>query len=112
MSRPLKDYDVGYKRPPKSGQWKKGECGNPNRRHKRIQKGAAELIEELFATQIDIAENGAPRRVSVIEAIVLQLWIKEMSGDRRAPTVRLKYVEFAATKAGPRKLIITGGLPD
>ena len=112
MSRPLKDYDVGYKRPPKSGQWKKGESGNPDRRHRRAQVGAAELIVAMFAEQIDIVENGAPRRVSVFEVIVLQLLIKEMSGDRRATTVRLKYLEFATMKADPRKPIVIGGLPD
>jgi hypothetical protein len=45
---------------------------------------AATLIDEAFADQIDIVENGEARRVSVFEAIFMQLWFKEISGDKRA----------------------------
>src|ERR1700731_3486014 len=34
-------------------------------------------IDEAFADQIAIVENGEARRVSVIEAILMQLWFKE-----------------------------------
>ncbi len=56
------------------------------------------MIDALFAEQIDIIENGVSRRVSVFEAILLQLWIKEMSGDKRAIAVRLMYQEFVASQ--------------
>jgi hypothetical protein len=62
----------------------KGQCGNPKRQYKRAPKGTVALIDAAFAEQIDIVENGASRRVSVFEAIFLQLWTKEMSGDKRA----------------------------
>ena len=93
-------YEVGYKRPPKSTQWQKGQCGNPERQYKRAVKGTIELVDEAFADQIDIVENGEARRVSVFEAILMQLWIKEMSGDKRATAVRLKYQEFVARQNG------------
>jgi hypothetical protein len=41
-------------------------------------------------------ENGVSRRVTVFEAILYQLWIKEMAGHKRAIAVRLKYQEFTA----------------
>jgi hypothetical protein len=52
---------VGYKRPPKNKPWQKGQCGNPKRHYKRTVKGTIELIDEAFADQIDIVENGEAR---------------------------------------------------
>ncbi|WP_026605904.1 DUF5681 domain-containing protein [Methylocapsa acidiphila] len=107
MSLRRKDDEVGYKRPPKSAQWKRGQCGNLKRHYKRrASKGIVELIDAAFAQQIDIVENGASRRISVFEAILLQLSTKEMSGDRRAMAVRLKYQEFVAAQGGPGEVIV------
>ncbi len=106
MSLRQKDGEVGYKRPPKSTQWKKGQCGNPKRQYKRASKGIVEIIDALFEEQIDIRENGVPRRVSVFEAVLLQLWMKEMAGDKRAIAVRLKYHEFVANQGGPGAIVI------
>ena len=106
MSLRQKDDEVGYKRPPKNTQWKKGQCGNPKRQYKRVPKGTVALIDAEFAKQIDIVKNGQSRRVSVFEAILLQLWTKEMSGNKRAVDVRLKYQEFGAQQAGPSEFII------
>ncbi len=106
MSLRRKDYEVGYKRPPKNTQWKKGQCGNPKRQYQRASKGTVALIDAAFKAEIDIVEKGVSRRVSVFEAILLQLWIKEMSGDKRAAAVRLKYQEFVASQAGPVSIVI------
>ena len=101
-------------RPPKNTQWQKGQCGNPKRQYKRTVKGTIELIDEAFADQIDIVENGEARRVSVFEAILMQLWFKEISGDKRATAVRLKYQEFVARQngGGGGEFIITNSEPD
>jgi hypothetical protein len=64
------------------------------------------LIDAAFEAEIDIVEKGVSRRVSVFEAILIQLWIKEMSGEKRATAVRLKYQEFVASRAGPRPIVI------
>lgn len=106
MSRGCKDREVGYGRPPKHSQWKKGQCGNPNRIYKRPCKGVVDIIDAQFATPIVIAEGGTRRRVTIFEAILLQLCLKELSGDSRATRVRLKYVEYVRSKASPREVII------
>ena len=100
---------VGYKRPPAHSRWKKGQCGNPKRQYRRAHKGTATLIDELFKENMTVAENGVPRRVSVFEAIFLQLCIKELGGDKRAVAVRLKYQEFVARKQGPSEIIVKRG---
>ena len=103
MTNLPKKYEVGYGRPPKSTRWKKGQCGNPNRVRKRAPKRVVEMIDEFFAAEIDVVENGISRRVSNFEAIVLQLWRKAVTTtSKRAVNVLLKYLEFAASRGGMR----------
>jgi len=98
MEIPSKKYEVGFGRPPKHTRWHKGHSGNPNRTRKRISRPVVEMIDEFFADEIEIVENGISRRVTNFEAILLQLWSKVMAGNKRALNVFLKYKEFAATR--------------
>jgi hypothetical protein len=41
----------------------------------------------------------------VFEAILSQLMLKELSGDRRAAAARLKYQAFICRQRGPRKMV-------
>jgi hypothetical protein len=93
-------YEVGYCRPPKRTQWQKGQCGNPKRIRKQTPKPIVDMIDEFFASEIDIVENGIPRRVRHFEAIVLQLWVEAMAGKKRAMNVLLQYQAFAARRSG------------
>jgi hypothetical protein len=72
------DGAVGYKRPPEHTRWKTGQCGNPRRHYRRASKGTVELIDKMFGEQITIVENGVSRRVTVFQAILLQLWIRNL----------------------------------
>jgi hypothetical protein len=113
MKIPPEEYEVGYGRPPKSTRWKKGQCGNPNRVRKRRSKPAVDMIDEFFATEIDIGEQGISRRVTNFEAIVLQLWIKAVTGpSKRALNVLLKYQEFAASRGDGLRQIVAEVVPD
>jgi hypothetical protein len=91
-------YEVGHGRPPMHTRWKKGQCGNPNRKRMRIATPVVEMIDEFFAGEIKIVENGISRRVTNFEVILLQLWTKAIAGSKRALKVFLKYKEFAATR--------------
>ncbi|HMF05875.1 MAG TPA: DUF5681 domain-containing protein [Methylocella sp.] len=93
-------YEVGYCRPPKRTQWQKGQCGNPKRIRKQNPKPIVDMIDEFFAGEIDIVEQGVPRRVSALEAIVLQLWRHAVAGSKRATNVLLQYQAFAAGRSG------------
>jgi hypothetical protein len=111
MSVPQKDGEVGYKRPPKRSQWNKGQCGNPEKKYARSPK-ASVGVDDVFAEQIEITENGLARRVTLLEAIFLQLLAKEASGSKRATAVRLKYEQAYAHQRSPEEFIVVGGLPD
>jgi Family of unknown function (DUF5681) len=96
------DYEVGFGRPPKRTRWKKGQSGNRGRRKARRAATTSEMIDKLLLSPIDITVKGQARRVRKLEAILLQLWRKELAGNRRALAVRLKYRELGRPNTGTR----------
>ena len=99
MSASSKNYLIGYKRPPKATRWKKGQCGNPNRRYPARTANALEVIDKLLLRPMEVVENGKTRKVTALEVIVLQLWQQELAGNGRALAVRLKYEDIARENA-------------
>jgi len=77
------DYSVGYRKPPKKGQFKKGTSGNPKGRPKGSKNFATLLEDELFQ-RVVIKENGTMKTVTKLHAIVKSLIAKAGSGDTRA----------------------------
>ena len=94
-----KKYKVGYGRPPEHSKWKKGQCGNPKRIRRRPVKPVAELIDEFFAREVEVIDDGIPQRRTAFEVIYLQLCNKAMTGNRRALKVLKQYTDFAASRA-------------
>ena len=79
----MSDYKVGYGKPPKSGQFKRGKSGNPKGRPKGSLKLATDLAAEL-SEQITVREDGKSRRVSKQRALIKSLMAKALQGDVRA----------------------------
>ena len=74
----------GYKRPPKSGQFKAGQSGNPRGRPKGTRNLKTDL-DKILRKRIRIRENGETREISRQEAVLLSLFTKAMQGgDVRA----------------------------
>jgi hypothetical protein len=99
VSTPSKDDEVGYQRPPQHSRWKKGQCGNPNRKYPARKTGALELMDQLLLRPIEVVEKGETRRVTALAVIILQLWRQEFAGSRRALATRLKYEAIAQEAA-------------
>ena len=98
MNIPSKKNEVGYCRPPEHSRWKKGQCGNPARIRKHPIKPTAAMIDEFFASEVPVTENGISQRRSAFEIIFLQLFNKAMAGNTRALKVLTKYSDFAASR--------------
>jgi hypothetical protein len=106
MTPPSTEYPVGYGRPPRQTRWKKGQSGNPKRRYPARSKGTVEMIDRFFSAPVGITVNGEERKVSTLEAIILQLWLKEIAGNQKALDVRLKYETFARANSEARVELI------
>lgn len=100
-------YEVGYGRPPQETRWKKGQSGNPGPKKRRSASVATvEIIDRLFGEPVEIFENGAARKVSALEAILMRLWAAEMSGSKRAGRVRLQFLELVPKNDRTREIRI------
>lgn len=77
------EYEIGYKRPPKGSQFKKGQSGNRNGRAKGLFNLATELHREL-ATYVTVNENGRSKRVKKGSLAVKQIVNKAASGELKA----------------------------
>lgn len=95
MSIPADDGRVGYKNPPRRTRWRKGQSGNPRKRKVIPREAASVIIERLLLGPVRLKIDGESRRVPTLEAIVLQLLQKTMTGNIRAARILKKYCDFA-----------------
>lgn len=80
---PGKDSEVGYCRPPKAGQFKKGQSGNPAGKRPGTKHLGALLDRELDMT-IAVTEGGKIIRISKRELMVKAVVNTAVKGDLRA----------------------------
>lgn len=83
--RHQRDHVVGYKRPPKSSQFKPGKSGNPLGRPKGA-KGFATALKEALDQTLEFEERGKTRRITVRELIMKRLVNAALKGDLKATT--------------------------
>jgi hypothetical protein len=74
---------AGYRRPPKSSQFKPGQSGNPSGRPKGSRNLRTDLMKELDA-KIVVTEGGQQRTISKQQALVKAMMAKGMKGDTSA----------------------------
>jgi hypothetical protein len=84
-------YEVGYGKPPKDTQFKKGSSGNPKGRPKKARDFHHELLRQSRAS-ITLNVNGSRRRVSKHEAAILQLLDKSIRGS--IPALRTYFGQY------------------
>lgn len=62
------DYDVGYCKPPKSGQFAKGRSGNPYGRPKKRKEDPAHDPSSILSEPINVRSKGKLVKMSALEA--------------------------------------------
>jgi len=87
------NYTVGYAKPPKSGQFKKGKSGNKKGRPKGARSLKTVLQAEL-AQKLPVKEDGKVRKISKMEALAKKLVANALSGDARALSELLRQVNL------------------
>lgn len=90
---PELQHEVGYARPPKATQFKKGQSGNPRGRPRNRRRGIP--YDTLLGQMVTVREDGRERRVTAAEAFILQLTKKGLEGDSAAARASLAAIEKA-----------------
>jgi hypothetical protein len=108
---PTGNYEVGYKKPPKHGQFKKGQSGNRKGRPKGSKNPLIELRRALDQ-QVWVTENGKRKRIKKIDLAFTQLVNKAAAGDPPALLTIIKLLPLLGIKpegdGGKFTLIIEG----
>lgn len=92
------EYDVGYKKPPKATQFKKGHPGYRGKRKKYVP--VENVILEELAKPLTITENGKRSRATRMEVIIKKTIASLLaSGDIKGFSKLLKLVPPEAIQA-------------
>jgi hypothetical protein len=101
------DYEVGYCKPPKNGQFKKGVSGNPKGHAKGI-KNTLTLLEEISNQIITVTENGKTIKITKKAAMLIQLMNKGVKGDIKAISTLLPILlQYDISEEEKQKIIKT-----
>jgi hypothetical protein len=108
----MSKYDVGYGKPPKGSQFKKGTSGNPRGRPKGA-KNLDAIAEEQFLKPVTVTKNGKKTKMPMIAVIIAQLLKKAAEGDLGATKAALDYfAKFISSKgAGSIAELMAGQSP-
>jgi len=93
--QPKNNYAVGYGKPPKQHQFKKGHSGNARGRPKKSRNVRTLLIETLNQ-RVQVRENGKVKIIPLRDAYIKKLTEKAMNGTMREMLTFLKEIERIA----------------
>lgn len=105
------DYKVGYRRPPKSTQFRKGRSGNPRGRPRKTPKPSHDTqLQSLDDTilrewhrPISIRENGEPVEITAGEAVIRATFNNAIKGDRLGAEFLLRWKDIADERQAAQK---------
>jgi len=104
-----RDFEIGYGKPPKATQFKKGQSGNPKGGKKaEAIEDVRIVIENVLAEQTKVRDGGKVRTVSKLEAIMQAQRANALKGNAKAVRTLFKLGQKNGlfTKAKPRGGIV------
>lgn len=105
---PFSGRPVGYGKPPKNWQYKKGQSGNPKGRPKEKPVDATGL-SELLNGQVNVKIGDKTRKMSAFEADVRKIASSALKGDIRSIIRFIKLCEEYSI-IEPQKTTSGGGV--
>jgi hypothetical protein len=88
----LRDYEVGYGKPPIGRRFEKGKSGNPRGRPRR-PKDLASLLTRALDTPMVVIEEGTRRKLTKREIVIAQFVEKCVGADLRATKLLLDMLQ-------------------
>ena len=101
-------YEIGYRRPPANGQFKKGQSGNKKGRPKG-SKNFLTLLEHELNQTITVNENGKKKTITRLQAMVKRMVADALQGNLKSLTA---LVEILRKTGKFEETDIAGLLPD
>ena len=84
------DYEIGYGKPPRHSQFKKGVCANPRGRPRRQSTEIGDVVRGFLSSQTEYREKGRTRKTSRLELAIKRHVISALNGDVGSAAILLK----------------------
>ena len=101
-------YEIGYRRPPASGQFKKGQSGNKKGRPK-CSKNFLTLLDHELGQTITVNENGKKKVITRMQAMVKRMVADALQGNLKS---LMALLEILRRTGKFEETDINGLLPD
>jgi hypothetical protein len=102
----MRDYEIGYGKPPKHSQFKRGFCPNPSGRGKRAHFQLSEAVLNVMGATAKFRDNGIVKQASRSELAVRRHIAAALNGDVGSAALLLKIRRHAEKYGKPAPLII------
>lgn len=79
-----KNYEVGYKKPPKEHQFKKGEPSRNPQGRRKGSKNLPNIFRDILEEEITVTEGGKQKTMIVLEALVRRVYSDALKGKDKA----------------------------
>ena len=76
----MADYEVGYKKPPRHSQFKRGNRANPHGR-KRKPRTEAEIFNDVMDHVAEYRQGGKKKRAPRVELLIKRYGAAALKGD-------------------------------
>jgi hypothetical protein len=78
--------EIGYGKPPRSGQFQKGRSGNPKGRAKGTRNFTT-VVGEVMREKVVVTKHGKRRSITAMEAVLQRLMMNALQGDAKATSM-------------------------
>ena len=102
----MSDYKVGYGKPPKATQFKKGVSANPKGRPKRKPGVVGDVIKEVLNSPVEYREGGQTKRAPRRELALKRYLKRAVEGDVASAAAVLKLRAQAAGKLSATRAVV------
>jgi hypothetical protein len=96
---PNEDEPVGYRKPPRSGQFKPGQSGNPKGRPKG-PGSLHKLIAKQAAKKVTVKENGVEKKMTKLDLVIAAMFSRASKGEVAAARLLTSLVLASGQLAG------------
>lgn len=98
----MSDDIIGYGKPPKRYQFKKGKSGNSRGRPKSNKpKSHLAILNKILSEKIDIRESGQQKKVTKLEAFFKKIFADAMNGNKNAIKIITHHIDEISKAIGP-----------